>query len=109
MKKIITLFIVLVILISSLIISNIVQANEQELNNEIEVKTNVVGQKQEVSILVKLYNTKEINTYKAKIKYDKNIWEKLTESNFEVKGNWEQLKYNEENDNFILINKESIK
>ena len=108
MRKKALLFIILILLISSFMPLNMVNANEQTLNSEIEVETQIVNQKQEVSILLKLSNTEEINTYQAKINYDENIWENLTESNFTVKGNWQELKYNKENKNFIVINKEGI-
>ena len=67
MKKLVILFIILLLVISSFTFFNTVQANEQLLNNEMEIKTTTVGKRQEVSILLKLHNTEEINAYKDKI------------------------------------------
>ncbi len=105
MKKIGFLFISLLILISSFLAFN-VKASQPVLNSEMEITDEKIEPKMQISILLKLNNTEAINTYKAKINYDKNVWENVTEDNFIEKGNWQQLEFNEENNEFIIINKE---
>jgi len=75
---------------------------------KLSASTSKVKQGEEITLLLKLNTDKTINTYKAKISYDSDIWEELSEDSFNVKGNWERLKYNKENHEFILINKHEI-
>ena len=107
MKKIGFLFISLLILISSFLAFN-VKASQPVLNSEMEITDEKIEPKMQISILLKLHNTEAINTYKAKINYDKNVWKNVTKDNFIEKGNWQQLEFNEENNEFIIINKEEI-
>ena len=51
MKKIIVLFIIISTLIISFTFLNIVQANQQTLNTEMEEKNTIEGQKQQVNII----------------------------------------------------------
>jgi LPXTG-motif cell wall-anchored protein len=82
-----------------------IYGNVNASDNEINIEKEAIKQQEEISFTLKLNNTEKISTYQAKLNYDDNVWEKVTESNFETKGNWEKLKYNEENKNFIMINK----
>ncbi|MBQ2938448.1 MAG: hypothetical protein IJE05_06215 [Clostridia bacterium] len=51
----------------------------------------------------------EINTYKAKIDYDKSIFEEIDENNFYCLNSWTDFKYNKENGQLITIKKEGSK
>ena len=48
---------------------------------------------------------KGINAYKATLEYDQSIFEEITQSDFESKNNWEGLKYNLENGEFVSFRK----
>lgn len=48
---------------------------------------------------------KGINAYKATLEYDKSIFEEVTASNFSCQGDWEELKYNPANGEFVAIRK----
>ncbi len=68
-----------------------------------------IKQGEEITLLLKLENDKEISAYKSKINYDSSVWEELTKDSFAVKENWEGLKYNGQNKEFIAINKTGTK
>lgn len=64
---------------------------------------------EEVVIMLKLeehQNIKNgINTYKATLEYDEDIFEEVLEKDFEGKNNWEMLKYNEDTKELVSIKK----
>jgi len=80
----------------------VVDDEEQIVTLEADKKR--VKQGEEVSLLLKS-NNDTINAFKAKIKYDNSVWEELNQDSFVTKGNWEGLKYNNENNEFIVVNK----
>lgn len=83
------------------------------------IKANLVSEKKELKSgeLVKLILSfedieelkKGINAYKATLEYDKNIFEEITQSNFESQNNWEGLKYNNKNGEFVAYRKVGTK
>lgn len=62
-----------------------------------------------VIVTLKLDDYKEvdkgINAYKATLEYDKNIFEDVVQSDFECLNDWESLKYNPKNGEFVAIKK----
>ena len=107
MKKRVVFFITMIIICTSfLMFSNKIQATDKTLNSSIEVEKTEIKQGEETSIILKIDSDEQINAFKAKINYDSNIWEELDENSFETKKGWESLKYNKENNEFIVINKQ---
>lgn len=105
-KKII---ISITIIILVLLTYNLVSADTIKLEAKVSSTLAEVKDEQELTITFSLdkYNEidKGINAYKATLKYDKNIFEEVTEQNFTSQNNWEQLKYNKETGEFIAIKK----
>lgn len=68
-----------------------------------------VKKTEEVVIMLKLeehQNIKNgINTYKATLEYDEDIFEEVLEKDFEGKNNWEMLKYNKDTKELVSIKK----
>ena len=87
-------------------ISNKIQATEKTLSYSIETEKAEIKQGEETSITLKVNSEEQINVFQAKINYDENIWEEIDESNFETKEGWESLKYNKDNKEFNVINKQ---
>ncbi len=52
---------------------------------------------------------KGINAYKGTLEYDKNIFEEVVQSDFESLNNWEELKYNPQNGQFVAFRKVGTK
>ena len=107
MKKRVVFFITMIIICTSfLMFSNKIQATDKTLNSSIEEEKTEIKQGEETSIILKIDSDEQINAFQAKINYDNNIWEELDENSFETKKGWESLKYNKENNEFIVINKQ---
>ena len=85
---------------------NKILAIGQTLGSSIEIENIEIKQGEKTSITLKIDSDEQINAFKAKINYDSNIWEELDENSFETKKGWESLKYNKENNEFIVINKQ---
>lgn len=51
-------------------------------------------------------DTKGINCFYAVLNYDKKIFEKVGQANFITQNNWEELKYNQETGELVVIKKE---
>ena len=67
----------------------------------------------EVEVILRLDNyertDKEVNVYKATLVYNKNVFEEISESDFETLNDWEELKFNEDTGEFIAIHKTGSK
>ncbi len=105
-KRVVFLITIILISISILMISNKIQATEKTLSYSIETEKAEIKQGEETSITLKVNSEEQINVFQAKINYDENIWEEIDESNFETKEGWESLKYNKDNKEFNVINKQ---
>ena len=105
-KRVVFLITMILICISFLMYSNKIQATDKTLNSSIEVEKTEIKQGEETSITLKIDSNEQINAFQAKINYDENIWEEIDESNFETKEGWESLKYNKDNKEFNVINKQ---
>lgn len=71
--------------------------------------------KEEETVVVELkfdkYNniTKGLNAFKATLEYDNEIFEEVKQSDFLVKNDWEELKYNKDTKEFVAIKKAGSK
>jgi len=73
---------------------------------ELEANPMTIKQGEEVTLSLKLNSDITANVIKANINYDSNVWEELEDDDFVVQGNWEGVKYNKTNREFILVNKQ---
>lgn len=71
--------------------------------------------KEEETVVVELkfdkYNniTKGLNSFKATLEYDDNIFKQVQQSDFVTKNDWEELKYNKDTKEFVAIKKAGSK
>lgn len=84
------------------------------------VQTEIITNKQEVqakdeeeiTLSLKLNEFKEIKdglyAYKGQIKYDKNVFYEIEETDFIAQNSWESLKYNKKNNEFVIIKKSGV-
>lgn len=105
-KRVVFLITIILIITGILLINNKIQATEKSLSCSIETEETEIKQGEETLITLKINSEEQINAFQAKINYDENIWEKIDESNFETKEGWESLKYNKDNKEFNVINKQ---
>ncbi len=105
MKKV---FINIIIILSMFMTCNSVKA-ETSLKLNLESNKYEIQKQDEVIITLKIEKSidKFINAYKATIEYDKSIFEEITDNNFHCKNSWTNLKYNEDNQQFIVINQDN--
>lgn len=107
MKK--TLFYVIAIIILLLTTSAIATSKSDIVRANLSSSEEKLKAGQEVVITLKFDNynedTKGINCFYAVLEYDKQIFEKVTQANFETQNNWEELKYNQETGELVVIKK----
>lgn len=64
---------------------------------------------EEITLSLKLKEFKEIQdglyAYKGKIQYDKNVFYEIETTDFVTQNSWESIKYNKENNEFVVIKK----
>lgn len=71
--------------------------------------------KEEETVIVELkfdkYNniTKGLNAFKATLEYDDEIFKQVQQSDFVIKSDWEELKYNKDTKEFVAIKKAGSK
>ncbi len=106
MKKRVVFLITVIICMSFLMFNNKIQATDKTLNSSIDIEKAEIKQGEEKSITLKINCDEQINAFQAKINYDDNIWEELDENSFETKEGWESLKYNKNNKEVNIINKQ---
>lgn len=105
------------IIISSIIIILILMCTEVQASTSMQAKlegeTLEVKKGEEITVSCKLDNYQEIskgiNAYKATFEYDKNVFEEVIQSNFELQNNWEELKFNKDTGEFVSIKKAGSK
>ena len=105
-KRVVFLITVILICMSFLMFNNKIQATDKTINSSIDIEKAEIKQGEETSITLKINCDEQINAFQAKINYDDNIWEELDENSFETKEGWESLKYNKNNKEFNIINKQ---
>jgi len=69
------------------------------------------GQEAIITLKFDKYNqiNKGINAFKATLQYDENVFEKITQTNFTTKNDWEELKYNVATKELVAIKKTGSK
>lgn len=107
MKK--TLIYVITIIILLLATSAIATSKSDIVRANLTSSKEELKSGQEVVITLKFDNynkdTKGINCFYAVLEYDKEIFEKVVQSNFKTQNNWEELKYNQETGELAVIKK----
>lgn len=107
-NKRIFLIVVLIIMIISLTqisSNNKEQIEAQRLNINTNIEQSEIKQGEEAKISFFIERDKNINSVKASIEYDNDVWEEVKEEDFILKNNWESLIYNNISKEFIVINK----
>ena len=106
MKKKFLVILIFIVFIFSLGLGKKIHVEAQTIESSIDVENNKMKQGEEQNILLKVDKDKKVNVIKAKIEYDTDFWEEINEENFSTKNNWENLKYNNDTKEFIVINKQ---
>ena len=107
-NKRIFLIVVLIIMILSLTQispNNKEQIEAQRLNINTNIEQSEIEQGEEAKISFFIERDKNINSVKASIEYDNDVWEEVKEEDFILKNDWESLIYNNISKEFIVINK----
>lgn len=107
-NKRIFLIVVLIIMIISLTqisSNNKEQIEAQRLNINTNIEQSEIKQGEEAKISFFIERDKNINSVKASIEYDNDVWEEVKKEDFILKNNWESLIYNNISKEFIVINK----
>ena len=107
-NKRIFLIVVLIIMIISLTqisSNNKEQIEAQRLNINTNIEQSEIEQGEEAKISFFIERDKNINSVKASIEYDNDVWEEVKEEDFILKNDWESLIYNNISKEFIVINK----
>lgn len=96
------IFMIIILMTVKVQASDGLKASAQSSKNEVK-------ETEEVVITLKLdeyQNIKNgINTYKATLEYNEDIFEEVLEKDFETKNNWEMLRYNKDTKELISIKK----
>lgn len=112
MKKVIGLLLCIVSVCFISIPTDIVNA-KTSITTSLSSKTDVVKKGEEVVITLRFSNyegiKKGINTYKATLKYSKEIFEEVRLSDFTNRSGWENLKYNSDTNEFVAIKRTRTK
>lgn len=105
MKKIALIINILIIIICISIVS---YAGEESKAIEINTNKHQIKKGEEIEISIKIPSTENpLYTYTGELEYDKEIFENVTNENFNTENSWENLEYNEQNGKFILTKNES--
>ena len=82
-----------------------------EVRSVLENQSSELVGGEEVVVALKIDNyeilANGINVYKATLEYDEDIFEEVSESNFQTQENWGKLKFNKDTGEFIIIKKAS--
>ena len=108
-KKKVMLILILIVLI--LLASNILAMSN--LVAQVKTSTNELEAGQQVIITFGFDKyeqiKKGINAFKAKLEYDKEIFEEVKQSDFQCLNDWEKLQYNQATGEFIAIKRAGSK
>lgn len=109
MKKIVVniILFIIIMLISSNVLATV------NLNASIKSSEEVLIVGQEVEVTFKFNPNKElaqgINSYKATLEYNENVFEQVMQEDFTNLNSWEQLKFNKETGEFVAIKRAGTK
>lgn len=97
--------IIMIITLTQISSKNKEQIEAQRLNINTNIEQNEIKQGEEASISFFIERNKNLNSVKASIEYDNDVWEEVKEEDFILKNDWESLIYNNISKEFIVINK----
>ena len=97
--------IIMIITLTQISSKNKEQIEAQRLNINTNIEQSEIKQGEEASISFFIERDKNINSVKASIEYDNDVWEEVNEEDFILKNDWESLIYNNVSKEFIVINK----
>lgn len=97
--------IIMIITLTQISSNNKEQIEAQILNINTNIEQSEIKQGEEAKISFFIERDKNINSVKASIEYDNDIWEEVKEEDFILKNDWESLIYNNISKEFIVINK----
>lgn len=97
--------IIMIITLTQISSKNKEQIEAQRLNINTNIEQNEIKQGEEASISFFIERDKNLNSVKASIEYDNDVWEEVKEEDFILKNNWKSLIYNNISKEFIVINK----
>lgn len=102
----ILILIVLILLASNILATSNLVAQVKTSTNELEA-----GQQVIITFSFDKYEQikKGINAFKAKLEYDKEIFEEVKQSDFQCLNDWEKLQYNQATGEFIAIKRAGSK
>ena len=98
-------FIKYIITLTQISSNNKEQIEAQRLNINTNIEQSEIEQGEEAKISFFIERDKNINSVKASIEYDNDVWEEVKEEDFILKNDWESLIYNNISKEFIVINK----
>lgn len=111
--KIKNIFLLFIISLSSIFLLIGVNAKESlvEVTMTSSTKELIAGQKIDLTLSLSSNqkDAEELNAYKARFVYDKNIFEKITIEDFVSLNGWERLQYNEETGELVAINRKTVR
>ena len=97
--------IIMIITLTQISSNNKEQIEAQRLNINTNIEQSEIKQGEEAKISFFIERDKNINSVKASIEYDNDVWEEVKEEDFILKNDWESLIYNNISKEFIVINK----
>lgn len=97
--------IIMIITLTQISSNNKEQIEAQILNINTNIEQSEIKQGEEAKISFFIERDKNINSVKASIEYDNDVWEEVKEEDFILKNDWESLIYNNISKEFIVINK----
>jgi photosystem II stability/assembly factor-like uncharacterized protein len=97
--------IIMIITLTQISSNNKEQIEAQILNINTNIEQSEIKQGEEAKISFSIERDKNINSVKASIEYDNDVWEEVKEEDFILKNDWESLIYNNISKEFIVINK----
>jgi len=102
---------VTVFILNFTVISIYAETKNIDANLYGNVSTLTGGQELQVTLKLDQYKNigKGLNAYKAKLEYDKNVFENVSKNNFLSLNNWEMLEFNEKTGEFVAIKKSGSK
>jgi len=102
---------VTVFILNFTVISIYAETKNIDANLYGNVSTLTGGQELQVTLKLDQYKniSKGLNAYKAKLEYDKDVFENVSKNNFLSLNNWEMLEFNEKTGEFVAIKKSGSK
>lgn len=97
--------IIMIITLTQISSNNKEQIEAQILNINTNIEQSEIKQGEEAKISFFIERDKNINSVKASIEYDNDVWEEIKEEDFILKNDWKSLIYNNISKEFIVINK----